>query len=115
MATKTEVIERAATDLGILRLGQSLQSQDDARIEAGYNEVYQGLEEQGLAIWTTTGEVPTNLVPYVVALVANNCAPSYSVSDKRFQRISFSNINALREIKRIVAPEYESVEPVTDY
>lgn len=51
MATKAETRDRAATDLGILRLNQSLQHQDKVRVEAGYDEVHADLKEEGLATW----------------------------------------------------------------
>ena len=48
--TKNEIRDRVATDyLGILQLGQSLQSQDDVRILQGYDEVYEYLKKKGLA------------------------------------------------------------------
>jgi len=58
MATRNEVRDRVANDLGILRLGQSLQHQDSVRILASYDEVYDRLKVDGLAIWSSTGDVP---------------------------------------------------------
>lgn len=115
MATKSETRDRAANELGILRLGQTLQDQDKVRIESGYDEVYENLNEQGLAIWATTGEVPTKLVPYVVSLVADNCLNTYQVSEGRYRRIKLTALTAVREIRRLVQPEFESVEPMRDF
>ena len=45
MATKTDIRDRAGSDLGLLRLGQSLQSQDATRITSAIDEVYADLKE----------------------------------------------------------------------
>lgn len=115
MATKAEIRDRAASDLGRLRLGQSLQNQDKVRIEAAYDEVYDALKDEGLTIWASDGEVPTRCVPHVVALVADNCLNTYGVSPERFQRIKMAVANAEREIRRFVAAPHESLDEPTDY
>jgi hypothetical protein len=115
MATKAEVRNRAANDLGLLRLNQDLQAQDVTRIEAGYDEVYAQLKKEGLAIWASTAEVPDELVPHMVALVADNCLATYGVSPERFQRIKSSSIPAMREIRKLTAPHYPSLDNPTDY
>ncbi len=111
--SKTEVINRAATDyLGILTLGQSLQSQDFTRIKQAYNEVYAYLKTKNLVTWVSSGDVPTNLVPHVVAMVANNCYNVYGVSKDRFARIKADYIIAEPKIRELVLPEFVSqVEP----
>jgi hypothetical protein len=115
MATKAEVRNRAANDLGLLRLNQDLQAQDVTRIESGYDEIYAQLKKEGLATWATTAEVPDELVPHVVALVADNCLSTYGVSVERFNRIKTSSIPAMREIRRLNAPHYPSQDEPTDY
>lgn len=77
MATEAEVRDRAANDLGMLRLGQSLQNQDKVRIETAYDEVYEQLKEEGLATWASDGSIPTKLVPHVAILIAHNCLNTY--------------------------------------
>lgn len=98
------------TDLGLLRLGQSLQNQDDVRITAAIDECYADLKEEGLATWASTAAYPANVVPHVVALAAMNCAESYGVSDSRFTRIQVKAAVAKREIRKMVAPSWESLE-----
>lgn len=119
MATVAEIRDRAANDLGILRLGQSLQSQDSTRITSGYNEVYQQLKVDGLATWTSSGDVPTELVPHVVVLVAHNCLNAYGVAPERYQRIiNASGVDgekAKKEIKKLVTSYQPSQDNATDY
>ena len=115
MATKAELRDRAANDLGLLRLGQSLQSQDTTRIESAYAEVYADLKTEGLNVWASTGTCPTELTPHVAALIADNCLNTYGVSPARYQRIKIAAGRAKPEIRRLVTPRFESVEDATDY
>lgn len=107
--SKTEVINRVATDyLGILMLGQSLQSQDFTRIKEGYNEVYAYLKTKNLVTWVSSGDVPTNLVPHVVAMIADNCKDVYGVSNDRLLRIKDHFNKAESKIRELVLPEFIS-------
>jgi hypothetical protein len=115
MATKAETRDRAANELGLLRLGQSLQYQDQVRIESAYDEVYEQLKEDGLATWASTGSVPTKLVPHVVALVADNCLNTYGVSNDRYTRIKNDSSVAKREIRNLITPDFESLEDPSDF
>ena len=119
MATRNEVRDRAANDLGLLMLGQSLQAQDSTRILAGYDEVYASLKKDGLATWASTAEVPDEVVPYMVTLVAHNCLNVYGVSVERYNRIMLlagTNGEVARgEIRRLVKPDYVSMDDPTDY
>ena len=115
MATKAEIRDRAANDLGILRLGQSLQSQDATRITEGYEEVYSFLVKEGLATWAATGDVPDSVTPYVVSLTAKNCLNTYGVSESRYARIVNDAAVAMREIRAVVSPDYVSQDEPQDF
>ncbi len=115
MATVAEVRDRAANDLGLLRLGQSLQAQDSTRITTAYNEVYQQLKVDGLATWTSTGAIPTELVPHVAALVAGNCLNTYGVSTERYNRVASQANIARKEIRKLTTNYQTSQDNVTDY
>lgn len=115
MATVAEVIDRTAGDLGLLRLGQVLQAQDNTRITAAYNEVHAQLKKEGLATWASTGAIPTELVPHVAALMADNCLSNYGVSLDRFKRIKIAVASAMPEIRRLTATHYASQSEPSDY
>ncbi len=115
MATVTEVIHRTGSELGLLRLGQSLQAQDNTRITASYNEEYAKLKKDGLAIWASDGVIPDDIVPSLVFLMADNCLGSYGVSNDRFQRIKLGVKFALREIQKFTAPNFSSQDEASDY
>lgn len=117
--TKAQIRDRAATELGRLKLGQSLQNQDKVRIEEAYDEVYADLKSDGLNTWASTGSVPDELVPFVSGLVALRCANTYGVSVERFNRIAAvvgtDGERGKREIRRLVTPRHESMEEPTDF
>ncbi len=115
MATKAELRDRAANDLGLLRLGQSLQAQEVTRIESGFDEVYADLKTDGLNVWASTASCPVELVPHVAALIADNCLNTYSVSGERYKRIKIASSVAKREMRRLITPAHESAEEPTDY
>ena len=114
-STKANVRDRAANDLGILQLGQSLQSQDSTRIEQAYDEVYAELKKDGYATWAATGSVPDELTQHVVALVAFNCVGAYGVSPARYQRIVGAAALAKPEIRKLTTPDFESLLQPVDY
>lgn len=115
MATVTEVINRTAGELGILRLNQSLQAQDNTRINTAYDEVYADLKTEGLATWASAGTIPDEVVRHVAALMADNCVNNYGVSDKRYDRIKKDSAVAKREIRKLISPVYVSTTDPADF
>ena len=118
--TKAQIRNRVASDyLGILRLGQSLQPQDDTRISESYDEVYEQLKTDGLATWASTASVPAAVVPYMVALVAQNCQAPYGISQARQLMIlsaaGANGENAKDEIRKLASQDYASQNDAVDY
>lgn len=108
MGTVAAVINRAANDLGMLRLGQALQAQDSTRINSAYIEVYAQLKKEGINIWASTGTIPDEIVPHLANLMADNCLSTYAVSMERYKRIKTDVATAMREIRKFTAPMYVS-------
>lgn len=115
MATAAEIRNRALRMLGVLSLAQTAESNDVTEVDAYYAEVYADLKDDGLTTWSLAAEVPTELVPHVVALVALHGTETYGPSPARYQRIVAKAAIAKREIRRLVTPAYESVDDPTDY
>lgn len=117
--TKAQIRDRAAEELGILPIGQTLQAQDDARITQAYNEVYADLKGEGLATWASTASVPDECVPHVVMLVAHSLVGAYSVSQDRMNRILLKagadGDRAKRELRRVVQNHHVSATGPRDY
>lgn len=113
--TAAEIRDRAAVELGLMQLNQSLQDQDRLRIEQGYAEVYADLEEEECAIWAFANSVPNSVSFWVIALVAYNCLGTYGVSEQRYNRIVSNAVIALNKIKKHTANAYVSQEGAVDF
>lgn len=116
--TANDVRDRAAQELGILRVGQSLQAQDATRIAQAYTEVYADLETDQLAAFLSTS-VPDEVAYHVIMMVAHNCMGAYGISDARYARImghcGINNEAAKREIRKVIQPWFASQDGVSDY
>lgn len=115
MATKSEVRNRALQALGVIAIGATPQAQDATRVDAGFDEIYADIKNEGLAIWASTAAMPNEIVPHMVALVAWNCVDDYGVSPARYQRLQIAQAAAMPKIRALVVPAYESMENATDY
>lgn len=119
MATKAEIRQRVGEDLALVPIGQDLENQDQARIDAAIEEIYGRLKEKGLATWASTAEVPTKLVPYFCTLVEQKLLTSYSVPDGRYQRIMTdagqNGETAIANLAELATPEYETIDSDADF
>jgi len=119
MATKAEVRQRVGEDLGLVPVGQTLEAQDQARIDAAIAEAYERLKDKGLASWASTGDIPARFVPSFCLLVEQRLLVSYSVPESRFIRITNEagpdGGMAIATLASIAVPEYESHNEVADF
>ncbi len=119
MASKAEIRQRVGEDLGLVPIGQALESQDQSRIDATYDELYARLEEEGLAAWASDGDVPARLVPYVCLLMSEKLLTSYSVPESRNVRIKTDagadGMVAFAKLSRLIIQNYASLEDNADY
>jgi hypothetical protein len=119
MATKAEVRQRVGEDLGLVPVGQILEAQDQARIDACYTEMYERLKDKGIATWPAAGPVPNKLVPSFCLLMASHLLTSFSVPESRYVRITNDagpgGSLALNTLASASVPEYISHTDTTDY
>jgi len=119
MATAADVRQRVGEDLGIVPIGQALEAQDQARIDAAYAETYETLKDRGLASWAFSGDIPTKLMPDLCLLIEEKLALSYSIPDNRFVRIKTSAGEggdiAISNLARLTIQEYSSCDSPQDY
>lgn len=115
MATVAEVKLRALQELGVIRVGQSAQDKDNVQAQDSYDEIYSALKILSLATWTSAGDIPDEVVPHVVALVAINRNVAYGISDKRFARLQALAAGAIPGIRALVNPKYESLADADDF
>lgn len=115
MATVAEVKLQGLRELAVLLIGQSAQHPDLVEMQDSYDEIYAALKVLSLATWVSTGPVPDEVVPHVVALVAMNRTITYPVSEARYQRIARIAAGAIPGIKALVNPPHESITDPDDF
>lgn len=119
MATKAQVRQRVGEDLSLVPIGQDLESQDQARIDQTFDEVYEILKDKGLATWSSTSEVPTKAVPYYCLLMEEKLINTYSVPESRYQRIKQDagpdGEMAMAKLAKAILPSYESNSEPEDF
>lgn len=119
MTTKAEIRQRVGEDLGLVPIGQTLESQDQLRIDTTFDEMYARLKEKSLAAWSSSGAVPDRLAPYFCLLMEEKLLVSYSVPESRYLRIKTgageNGKIAIANIAELVVQEYESLDNDTDF
>lgn len=118
MASKTEAKQLAGELLRIVPVGQALQSQHDVKMGEAYDEVWARLENLGLPVWEKTDDMPDEITPHFVGLMALNKMNLYGISDSLALRIlsqtgQDGNL-ALMEIKALMSEPFTTNE-ATDY
>ena len=118
MASKAETKQLAGELLRIVPIGQTLQSHHDTRMGEAYDEVYAELQSIGLPVWDTDEEMPDEITPHFVGLMAFNKADLFGISDNLYQRILIKvgdeGNKAKAKMREILANSYYSSE-ATDY
>ena len=114
--TRAEVRNRAAEFLGRKAISGSISDDLKTRLDDAYEEVYDDLKKDRLAIWTSTSDaIPSDLVPHLAALVAFNASTSVGPSAERYERIVTSASIAKPAIRRLVKPNYENLDDQDDF
>lgn len=114
-ATASELIDRAAQKLGLLRLGQSLTAHDSERITKAYAEIYEKLKKDGYATWAYSGNIPNEFVNDLAFLISDSCADDYGLSQARYERIKLGAQIAMRDIMKNSSPDYVSQDEPKDF
>jgi len=115
MADIQAVRKRAGMLLGIVSQPESLRAEHDALFVEIYDEVYDDLDREGLAEWSKAGAVPDSVAPHVAALMAFSAAVPLKISGEQFNRVLALRNVAKPEIRKIVLPDFESLERPVDY
>ena len=77
--TRTDLIERAATELGVLPSGQPLSDEDSATIGALVDPLTRQLSLDDVVDVSDTSAVPSEYFLPLARLLANEAAPSFGV------------------------------------
>jgi hypothetical protein len=115
MATAIDARNRAATMLGILGEGETLESYETADMDAAYVEAYARLSAKGVAWWDEDDEIPDEAINHVVAMMAMSRADDYSISNDRYQRVGARNAAAIPELRILKTSDQYTVPKVRYY
>ena len=103
--------------LGKKVIGQTASFNQQTDIEQAIDEVYADLKVDRLLTFSTTGEVPNDVLPHVKVLVA--LRRSSGLSEERYARLvgeaGEEGWKAKREIRRIIAPNHDSIDEADDF
>lgn len=103
MATKQQIRETAAENLGILGEGEMLPSYETNDLDQAYIEVYAELQALNLTTWPESGAIPDQYARSVAILVAEARVIKYQKSDQVFTRIRAEKEVALARIRQLQA------------
>lgn len=113
MATIAQMVDRAATRLGILAEGLTLPSYESDDLTQAYTETYAQLGAKNLTVWDFDEPIPDEYVQHVVSLMAISRANDYSIPNDRYQRIIADASIAVPEIRELQASDaYKTPTPL---
>lgn len=117
MPTKAELRDQVLEYLGKKVIGQAATSSQQTDIEQAIDEVYADLQADRLLTFSTTGDIPDNVTPYIKHLVAlRRCS---GLSEERYARVmndaGDQGWKAKREIRRVTSPNHEPIDEATDF
>jgi len=117
MPSKAELRDQVLEYLGKKVIGQAASYNQQTDIEQAIDETYADLKADRLLTFSTTGDVPDDVTPHIKLLVAlKRCS---GISDERYMRLvgeaGEHGWKAKREIRRIVAPNYEPTDEATNF
>lgn len=119
MKSKDAIIQSVGEDLALVPVGQDIEDQDKTRIQATYEQCYDRLKEEGVATWAAESDVPDRVVPFLTVMICERLLTTYSVPEARYIRIKNDagqdGENAIRLIREVVLPDYDSTTDATDY
>lgn len=117
MPSKSELRDQVLEYLGKKVIGQAASYNQQVDIEQAIDEVYADLRADRLLTFSTTGDIPNDVTPYIKVLVAQK--RSSGLSDERYQRVLLdagqSGEKAKREIRRVVSPNHDPTDEATDF
>jgi len=119
MASKAEAKQLAAELLRIVPINQTMQSHHSTRMGEAYDEVYAQLQVKGLAIWASSAEMPDEITPHFVMLMAYNKKDLVGTSESQYQRIMIEagvdGEKSIGNIRNLINPAFVTEEFETDY
>jgi hypothetical protein len=108
--TRTDLIARAATELGVLPSGQSLSDEDRDTIDGLIDPLLLQLSFDGVVDVPDTDAVPSELFIALARLLANEAAPSFgqppSADVRMEQELLLRRLSAMRATRETLKTTY---------
>lgn len=111
--TISEVVARAARELGKNPVGQAVKGSVSSDLTQAYAEVHRMLDRKGLVTWSNSDKIPEEYCNPIAFLVAEQRLSG--VSADRYQRIKLEAAKAVNEIKSIKEGVWVNDQEVEDY
>jgi len=111
--TVSQIVERAASELGKKATGQSIKGSVSSELTQSYQEVWKMLHRKGLVTWSQTDDVPEEYCNPIVFLTAAQRLSG--VSNDRFSRISTQASRAVNIITSLKEGVWINPTEVQDY
>ena len=114
MATVAQVVDMAASRMGLVGEGQELPSYQSEDMNQSYVEIYAQLDIKDMAVWDFDEDIPDEYASHVANMVAWNRITNYPVDPQRYQMLALSNQIAIPEILELqTSNTYQT--PEADY
>ena len=114
MAQPNAIRNQAARKLGLLGVGQTLQSEISTDLDQAYIEVFNALDAMNQAPWDVDDDVPDEYVPFLAALVADKRLVDYKTPPERLALIKAEASDAWGAIRELNGSDLTEVV-YTDY
>lgn len=105
----SDLVERAATELGALSSGQTLSEEDQESIEELVDPLVRQLSLDGVVDISDTDAIPSEYFLPLAKLLANVAAPSFGQQESR--DVKMSQERALRSLAQ-TRPTFETMKTV---
>ena len=111
--TISEIVARAARELGKNPTGQPVSGAVSADLTQAYAEVHRMLSRKGLVTWNNSDKIPEEYANAITYLVANQRLSG--VSADRYQRIKLEVPEAKATIRSMREGIWTNAQEVEDY
>lgn len=111
--TISEIVARAARELGKNPTGQAVSGAVSADLTQAYAEVHRMLDRKGIVTWSNSDKIPEEYCNPVAFLVAAQRLSG--VSNDRYQRIKIEAATAIQKIKSISEGPFVNTQEVEDF
>lgn len=122
--TKTDLATAILRKMRVLSRNQAVNPEDKNLVDGHYDRYLRSMQDDGIADWSATDDIPNNVAEFVVVVVAALSSDDFQLPLERTQLLKLEafgpdappTYSALTQIKRLATPKYTySPTVTTDY